>query len=151
LTTFYERISKDKENRNATMVGLLIVTHCNLGAELLNAAKFIVGEVTGSDAVAITETAGSDIIRKKIQDKARALDTGDGVIILTDMFGGTPSNISLSFLKENKVEVLTGVNLPMVIAIIQNRSNLKLTSLAEKAQEAGKSGISLASKLLECL
>jgi mannose PTS system EIIA component len=133
------------------MVGLLIVTHCNLGEELLNAAKFIVGTVDGADAVAITETAGSDIIRKKIEDKARALDTGDGVIILTDMFGGTPSNISLSFLKENKIEVLTGVNLPMVIAIIQNRSTLKLTLLAEKAQEAGRTGISLASKLLECL
>jgi mannose PTS system EIIA component len=133
------------------MVGLLIVTHCNLGEELLNAAKFIVGTVDGADAVAITETAGSDIIRKKIGDKARALDTGDGVIILTDMFGGTPSNISLSFLKENKIEVLTGVNLPMVIAIIQHRSILKLTPLAEKAQEAGRTGISLASKLLECL
>ena len=133
------------------MIGLLIVTHCNLGAELLNAAKFIVGEVDRMDAVAITETAGSDIIRKKIEDKARSLDTGDGVIILTDMFGGTPSNISLSFLKENRVEVLTGVNLPMVIAIIQYRSSLKLTPLAEKAQEAGRTGISLASKLLECL
>jgi PTS system mannose-specific IIA component len=93
------------------MVGLLIVTHCNLGEELLNAAKFIVGTVERADAVAITETAGSDIIRKKIEEKARALDTGDGVIILTDMFGGTPSNINLSF-KRNKVEVLTGVNLP---------------------------------------
>ncbi len=132
------------------MVGLLIVTHCDLGKELLNAAKFIVGKVDAADSVAIIETAGSEIIRKKIEERARALDTGDGVIILTDMFGGTPSNISLSFLKEDKVEVLTGVNLPMIIAIIQNRSSLKLIPLAEKAQEAGKAGISLASKLLEC-
>ena len=132
------------------MVGLLIVTHCNLGEELLNAARFIVGQVERIDSVAITETGGSDIIRKKIEDKARALDAGDGVIILTDMFGGTPSNISLSFLKENEVEVLTGVNLPMVIAIIQHRPSLKLAPLAETAREAGRSGISLASKLLEC-
>ncbi len=132
------------------MVGLLIVTHCDLGKELLNAAEFIVGKVDAADSVAITETAGSELIRKKIEERARALDTGDGVIILTDMFGGTPSNISLSFLKEDKVEVLTGVNLPMIIAIIQNRSSLKLIPLAEKAQEAGKAGISLASKLLEC-
>ena len=65
------------------------------------------------------------------------------------MFGGTPSNLSLSFITEEKVEVLTGVNLPMVIAIIQNRSNLGLSELAEKAQEAGKASISLAGKLLE--
>jgi PTS system mannose-specific IIA component len=70
------------------------------------------------------------------------------VIILTDMFGGTPSNLSLSFLKDEQIEVLTGVNLPMLIAIIQNR-DMKLSALAEKAQEAGKAGISLASKLLE--
>ena len=131
------------------MIGLLIVTHCDLGKELLNAAEFIVGKIDGANAVAITETAGSEIIRKRIEEKVIALDTGDGVIILTDMFGGTPSNISLSFLKENKIEVLTGVNLPMIIAIIQNRSTLKLTSLAEKAEEAGRGGISLASKLLE--
>jgi PTS system mannose-specific IIA component len=131
------------------MVGLLIVTHCNLCKELLGAAEFIVGKVDGADTVAITETSGSEIIRKKIDDKVKALNTGDGVIILTDMFGGTPSNLSLSFLRENEVEVLTGVNLPMIIAIIQNRSALKLTALAEKAQEAGKGGISLASKLLE--
>ena len=131
------------------MIGLLIVTHCDLGKELLNAAEFIVGKIDGAAAVAITETAGSEMIRRRIEDKAKTLDTGDGIILLTDMFGGTPSNISLSFLKENKVEVLTGVNLPMVIAIIQNRSTLKLPSLAQKAQEAGKGGISLASKLLE--
>jgi PTS system mannose-specific IIA component len=131
------------------MVGLLIVTHCDLCKELLNAAEFIVGKIDGADTVCITETSGSEVIRKKIEGKVKSLDTGDGVIILTDMFGGTPSNISLSFLKKNEVEVLTGVNLPMIIAIIQNRSSLKLTTLAEKAQEAGKGGISLASKLLE--
>jgi PTS system mannose-specific IIA component len=131
------------------MIGLLIVTHCDLCKELLSAAEFIVGKIDGADTVPITETSGSEIIRKKIEDKVKSLDTGDGVIILTDMFGGTPSNISLSFLKENMVEVLTGVNLPMIIAIIQNRPALKLSALAEKAQEAGKGGISLASKLLE--
>jgi PTS system mannose-specific IIA component len=131
------------------MIGLLIVTHCDLGKELLNAAEFIVGKIEGTDAVPIIETAGSEIIRRRIEEKVNALDTGDGVIILTDMFGGTPSNISLSFLKDNRVEVLTGVNLPMIIAIIQNRSALKLTSLAKKAQEMGRGGISLASKLLE--
>lgn len=131
------------------MIGLLIVTHCDLGAELLNAAEFIVGKVDKADTVAITETSGSEKLRKLIADKVTALNSGDGVIILTDMFGGTPSNLSLSFLREDQIEVLTGVNLPMIIAIIQNRSDMKLSALAEKAQEAGKGGISLASKLLE--
>ena len=131
------------------MIGLLIVTHCDLGKELLNAAEFIVGKIEAVDTIAITETSGTDLLRKKIEAKVSALNKGDGVLILTDMFGGTPSNLSLSFLKEGKIEVLTGVNLPMIIAIVQNRPNFKVTALAEKAQEAGKMGISLASKLLE--
>jgi PTS system mannose-specific IIA component len=131
------------------MIGLLIVTHCDLGKELLNAAEFIVGKIEAVDTIAITETSGTDLIRKKIEAKVGSLDKGDGVLIFTDMFGGTPSNLSLSFLKEGKIEVLTGVNLPMLIAIVQNRPNFKLAALAEKAQEAGKMGISLASKLLE--
>lgn len=131
------------------MIGLLIVTHCDLGKELLNAAEFILGKIEAADTIAITETSGTDLLRKKIEAKVGTLDKGDGVLILTDMFGGTPSNLSLSFLKEGKIEVLTGVNLPMIIAIVQNRLNFKVTVLAEKAQEAGKMGISLASKLLE--
>ncbi len=131
------------------MIGLLIVTHCDLGKELLNAAEFIVGKIEAVDTIAITETSGTDLLRKKLEVKVSALNSGDGVLILTDMFGGTPSNLSLSFLKEGKIEVLTGVNLPMIIAIVQNRPGSKVTTLAEKAQEAGKMGISLASKLLE--
>jgi mannose PTS system EIIA component len=131
------------------MIGLLIVTHCDLGKELLNAAEFIVGRIDAVDTMAITETSGTDLLRKKIEAKVNALESGDGVLILTDMFGGTPSNLSLSFLKEGKFEVLTGVNLPMIIAIVQNRPGSTVTALAEKAQEAGKIGISLASKLLE--
>jgi mannose PTS system EIIA component len=131
------------------MIGLLIVTHCDLGKELLNAAEFIVGKIEAVDTIAITETSGTDLLRKKIEAKVSALDKGDGVLILTDMFGGTPSNLSLSFLREGEIEVLTGVNLPMIIASVQNRPTSKVTALAEKAQEAGKMGISLASKLLE--
>jgi len=131
------------------MIGLLIVTHCDLGKEFLNAAEFIVGSVEAVEVISITQTSDSEKIRKMIEDKITILNKGDGIIILTDMFGGTPSNLSLSFLKEEKVEVLTGVNLPMVIAIIQHRSNLGLSELAETAQEAGKASISLAGKLLK--
>ena len=131
------------------MIGLLIVTHCDLGKELLNAAEFIVGRMESAESVSITQSLDSEEIMKEIEKKLTALHQGDGILILTDMFGGTPSNISLSFLQEEKVEVLTGVNLPMVIAIAQNRPNMGLSELAEKAQEAGRMSISLAGKLLE--
>ena len=131
------------------MIGLLIVTHSNLGREIIKAAEFIVGRVEATDAISITETTDSEGIHKKIQKKVEALDRGQGVLILTDMFGGTPSNISLSFLKEGQVEVLTGVNLPMVLAIARNRSEQTLSEVAKTAEEAGKMSISLASKLLK--
>ncbi len=138
-----------RDNRLTTMIGLLIVTHCNLGKEFLNSAEFIVGKVSHAEVVSITQSSDSEKIHKQIEDKLSSLNQGKGVIILTDMFGGTPSNLSLSFLKEKQVEVLSGVNLPMVISIIQNRSNMSLNKLAETAQEAGKMSISLAGKLLE--
>jgi len=131
------------------MIGLLIVTHCDLGKEFLNAAEFIVGRMEAVEVISITQTSNSEKIRKTIEEKISILNKGKGVLILTDMFGGTPSNISLSFLKDEMVEVLTGVNLPMVIAIAQNRTRLGLSELAEKAQEAGKMSISLAGNLLK--
>lgn len=131
------------------MIGLLIVTHCDLGKEFLNAAEFIVGRIEGVEVVSITQTSDCEEIRKTIEEKISILNNGKGVLILTDMFGGTPSNLSLSFLKEEMVEVITGVNLPMVIAIAQNRSDVDLSQLAEKAQEAGKMSISLAGNLLK--
>lgn len=131
------------------MIGLLIITHCELGREFVNAAEFIVGRIDTVDTISIVQTSESEKTLKMIEDKINALDSGEGVLILTDMFGGTPSNLSLSFLKKEMVEVLTGVNLSMIINIVQNRPNLKLYELAEKAQEAGKLGISLAGKLLE--
>jgi len=131
------------------MIGLLIVTHCDLGKEFLNAAEFIVGRMDGVEVISITQTSDSEKIHRMIEDKISILNKGKGVLILTDMFGGTPSNLSLSFLKDEMVEVLTGVNLPMVIAIAQNRSRMGLSELAEKAQEAGKMSISLAGNLLK--
>jgi PTS system mannose-specific IIA component len=131
------------------MIGLLIVTHCDLGKEFVNAAEFIVGRLEAVEVVSITQTSDSEEIRKTIEEKISILNNGKGVLILTDMFGGTPSNLSLSFLKEEMIEVITGVNLPMVIAIAQNRSDMDLSKLAEKAQEAGKMSISLAGNLLK--
>ncbi|MFC1824800.1 PTS sugar transporter subunit IIA [Thermodesulfobacteriota bacterium] len=131
------------------MIGLLIVTHCDLGKEFLNAAEFIVGRMEAAEAIPVVQTTDNERVLKAIETKIADLDKGRGVLILTDMFGGTPSNLSLSFLKNERVEVLTGVNLPMIIAIAQNRPHMDLAELAEKAQEAGKMSISLAGKLLE--
>ena len=131
------------------MIGLLIISHCDLGREFLNAAELILGRLEAADSISITQTTESEEMLKTIAEKIKALDQGKGVLVLTDMLGGTPSNLSLSFLKEEMVEVLTGVNLPMIIAIVQNHSVMKLSELSEKAQEAGKASISLAGKLLE--
>lgn len=131
------------------MVGLLIISHCDLGRELLNAAELIMGRLEASNAISITQTTESEELLKMISEEIEALDSGQGVLVLTDMFGGTPSNLSLSFLKEDKVEVLTGVNLPMVVEVAQNRESLTLTELGEKAREAGIKSINLAGKLLK--
>ena len=131
------------------MVGLLIISHCDLGRELLNAAELILGKLDNVDTVCVSSTAKSEELLTAISTKIKALDKGHGVLILTDMFGGTPSNLSLSFLQDGKVEVLTGVNLPMVIAVAQDREELSLTELGKRAQEAGRKSIALASKLLD--
>lgn len=130
------------------MIGLLIIAHCNLGKELLSAAELIMGRLETVDAISITQAADSEELLKTISEKIRGLDSGQGVLVLTDMFGGTPTNLSLSFLKDGRVEVLTGVNLPMVITAAQDRKNLGLSELGEKAEIAGKRSIALAANLI---
>jgi len=131
------------------MIGLLIISHCDLGKEFLNAAELIVGRLEAADSISITQTKESKEILEEISKKIRSLNQGEGVLVLTDMFGGTPSNLSLSFLNDEKVEVLTGVNLPMVIAVSNDRDRLTLGELGEKAQQAGKRSITLARQLLK--
>jgi len=131
------------------MIGLLIISHCDLGKELLKAAELIMGRLENADAIAITQTTNSEEMLKAISEKVNTMNMGDGVLILTDMFGGTPSNLSLSFLGDENVEVLTGVNLPMVISVAQDRQRLTLGDLGERAEEAGKRSIALAGQLLK--
>ncbi|HOP48783.1 MAG TPA: PTS fructose transporter subunit IIA [Desulfobacteraceae bacterium] len=131
------------------MIGLLIISHCDLGREFLNAAELILGRIEAADSISITQTTETEEILKTIDKKIKALNKGQGVLVLTDMFGGTPSNLSLSFLKEEMVEVLTGVNLPMVVAVAQDRVSMTLAELGEKAQQAGIRSIALAGKLLK--
>jgi len=131
------------------MVGLLIITHCRLAQELLEAAEFILGSLEAVDYVLIDTSEDSDKERDLIEKKIQSLDRGKGVLVLTDMFGGTPSNLALSFLQQDVVEVVTGVNLPMVIAVAQNRGKHSLAQIADIAKNAGCRSISLASELLK--
>jgi len=130
------------------MTGVLIITHGQLAKELLKAAEFIVGAVEVAECLSIDVTKDSKELGNMIRRKIDSLDQGQGVLILTDMFGGTPSNLALSFLQEDTVEIVTGVNLPMVIAIAQNREGHSLAEVADMAKTAGKRSISLASELL---
>lgn len=131
------------------MIGLLIITHSRLAKELLEAATFIIGSVEAAECISIETSKDSKKLRNIIQNKLKSLDQGDGVLILVDMFGGTPSNLALSFLQKDTAEVVTGVNLPMVLAIAHNRKGKSLAEVADIAKSAGQRSISLASELLK--
>jgi mannose PTS system EIIA component len=130
------------------MVGILVVTHGRLAQELLDTTRIIVGK-TVDHIVPISVGWNDDTvdIQKTIASSITKLDLGEGVLILTDMFGGTPSNISLSFLSE-KVEIITGVNLPMLIKIVNVGDRLNLKELAQAIYDQGKKSIYLASEIL---
>ena len=130
------------------MIGLLLVTHAGLAEELLSAAEMIVGKIEKAETVGIKADAKVDGIMADIKEAIGKL-SGKGVIIMTDMFGGTPSNVSLSFLEDNKVEVLTGVNLPMVIKFASERKKSTVAELAQKLKECGLESITVAGEYLK--
>jgi PTS system mannose-specific IIA component len=126
------------------------VTHSRLGEALIEAADCILeSSLEATTAVSVDLKHSAEKLRKKINDGIKAVDEGDGVIILTDMFGGTPSNLSLSFLEEGRIDVLTGVNLPVLIRAAKMRKDSDLAELAQSVQAYGKNSISLASGLLK--
>lgn len=132
------------------MVGVVVVTHCRLGEELIAAAELVVGEeLKQFHPVSIDPKEGSDEIREKIVTAIRKVDGGQGVLILTDMYGGTPSNISLSFLEEKKIEVITGVNLPMLLKLATYQDDSDLETLASFITDYGQRNINLASAVLK--
>lgn len=131
------------------MVGIVIVTHLKLGEELLGVAELIVGKLKQFQAVSIDPTEGVEEITEKISTAIRSVDRGKGVLILTDMFGGTPSNISLSFLEEWKIEVITGVNLPMLLKLSTYEGEMDLADLAKFIKTYGQKNINLASEILK--
>ena len=99
------------------MIGILVVTHGKLATELVNAAKMIVGELENVQAISIGWNDDVNEARERIRSAIKKIDFGHGVLILTDMFGGTPTNISLTFLEKGRTEIITGVNLPMIIKL----------------------------------
>ena len=131
------------------LIGGLIVTHGQLGHELVAAAEMIVGEISHIDSVSIGWHDDVNQSKKDIEEAVRTIDAGKGVIILTDMFGGTPSNVTLSLLKKDKVEIVTGVNLPMIVRLATQTGQDSLSELATKVKDQGQSHISMASEFLE--
>ncbi|MFH0729934.1 MAG: PTS fructose transporter subunit IIA [Pseudomonadota bacterium] len=132
------------------MLGIVIVTHGNLGEALLQTAEYITADrLGGIVTVSIGPKDDSDNIRRQILSGIKKVEQGSGVLILTDMFGGTPSNLSYSFLKEGHVEVLSGVNLPMIIKAFGIRKETNLSQAAVAIETHGKKSISLASGLLK--
>lgn len=131
------------------MIGALIVTHGNLAHELLNAARQIEADIAGIEAVALDWSDTVDQAREKIDAALQRVGRDRDVIIFTDMFGGTPSNISLSFLEKGHVEIVTGVNLPMVVKFAMVKQESKdLATVAHMISEKGSKAIRVASDLL---
>jgi PTS system mannose-specific IIA component len=132
------------------MIGIDVVTHAQLGEALIGAAEFIVGDrPAGLESVSIDLAQDVDKLRDKVEAAIKKVDKRDGVLVLTDMFGGTPSNISYSFLEEDHIEVLSGVNLPILIEAVVSRDKLELAELATKLEATGKKSITLASGVLK--
>jgi PTS system mannose-specific IIA component len=131
------------------MVGIVLVTHPNLGEEFIRSAELICGKLPSLSTVSIETQKGVEELRKEVAEAIRSVDSGKGVLILTDMFGGTPSNMSLAFLSEGRVEVVTGLNLPMLIKISNCREGRTLQDLAKMVKEAGQRNINLASEILQ--
>jgi len=130
------------------MVGLVIVCHEDMGAELVRAAEMIVGRIEAVETVSVKQDSAPETLRDRIQSAIKKSDRKKGVMLFTDMFGGTPSNIALAFLGD-AVEVVSGVNLSMVIKFANHRDEKTLPELARLVQEAGQKSIVIASQMLK--
>lgn len=130
------------------MIGALVVSHGHLAQELVAAAEMIVGEISHIQAVSIGWHDDVNDARKEIERRIAEVADGSGVLVLTDMFGGTPSNIAFSFHDPGKVEVITGANLPMIVKIATQKEDDKLEALARTVLQQGRSSISMASDFL---
>ncbi|HFB55394.1 MAG TPA: PTS fructose transporter subunit IIA [Hellea balneolensis] len=130
------------------MIGLVIVTHGALAQELRCAAEHVVGPMAHMQTVCIAADENLEHASDAIRGAIETVDMGRGVLVLTDMFGGTPSNLSISFLKENHVEVVAGANLPMLIKLSEARETQNLNDAARTAVQAGRHYIAIASEII---
>ena len=130
------------------MIGVLVTTHGNVGGELIKAVEMIKGAAEGVLHLSMDQTKGVEELKKEITAAIKKLDQGQGVLILTDLFGGTPSNIALSLLKPGKVEVVTGVNLPMLLKLSEMQEGVSLKDFAVHIRDYGMKNIYLASEIL---
>jgi len=131
------------------MIGIVLVTHGRLAAEFIAALEHVVGPQRNIGAICIGPDDDMEQRRKDILEGVAAVDEGDGVVLLTDMFGGTPSNLAISVMDAANVEVIAGVNLPMLIKLASVREGSSLSAAANSAQKAGRQYINLASSLLK--
>ncbi|MCG6982007.1 MAG: PTS sugar transporter subunit IIA [Deltaproteobacteria bacterium] len=130
------------------MVGILLITHKRLAEEFIATAELIVGKIETCVGLSLDPDLPVDDLRQQINQAMDEVNDGDGVIVLTDMFGGTPSNLSLSFLNTEGIEVVTGVNLPMLLKLAQSREGHEVGELARIIKDYGRRSISLASEIL---
>lgn len=132
------------------MIGIVVVTHSRLGEALLEAAEFVVGSrPEAAVSVSIDLNQNVDRLREKVAAGIKKVAQDQGVLILTDMFGGTPSNISYSFLEEGRIEVLSGVNLPVLVQALDGRAKMPIGELAASVEAYGRKSITLASSILK--
>ncbi len=131
------------------MIGVVVITHGQLATELVNAAETIVGDIPQFAAVSIGWHDDVEDAREEIRQAIQRVQGPEGVLLLTDMFGGTPTNIGLTFLEANKVELITGVNLPMLIKLTSLRPTPDLQAAAREMRDTGRNAIWVASDLMK--
>jgi PTS system mannose-specific IIA component len=137
-----------KKNKELRMVGVLIVSHGGLAEALISSVQFFVGNLQKIRGVSIWPKDKGKEVRDRIQKEIEEVDDGDGVVILTDVLGGTPTNLSLSFLKEEKVEVVTGVNMAMLLTLSSYRKGRSLREIGKLVKKSGRRSIVLAKALV---
>lgn len=131
------------------MVGAVVITHGRLAEALVEAAEAITGKVEKVRSVSVASTDSTEVIRALVSSSVKEADSGNGVVVFTDMFGGTPTNIALSLMNAGQVEVITGVNLPMLIKFVGHRSDKGLHELAAVLKDYGQKSIVLAGEMLK--
>ena len=130
------------------MIGMILVTHGRLAEEFVHAMEHVVGEQPDVATICIGPNDDMEARRREIANAIKRVDSGNGVAILTDLFGGTPSNLAISLLKKGKTEVIAGINLPMLIRLAGARKDMDLTAAITAAREAGRNYITVASEYL---